>query len=85
MNVGDKVKAGQHISRQGHTGAATGTHVHFAVQTKNQNGWAPMTVGLKSPGDYLELPKKRGIMLLSLVGHLTQVIQRMTNSKILDN
>lgn len=60
MNIGDKVKAGQHISRQGHTGAATGTHVHFAVQTKNQNGWAPMTVGLKSPGDYLKLPKKAG-------------------------
>ena len=60
VNIGDKVKAGQHISRQGHTGAATGTHVHFAVQTKNQNGWAPMTVGLKSPGDYLKLPKKAG-------------------------
>lgn len=60
VNVGDKVKAGQHISRQGHTGEATGTHVHFAVQTKNQNGWAPMTVGLKSPGDYLKLPKAAG-------------------------
>lgn len=57
VNIGDKVKAGQHISRQGESGEASGPHVHFAVQTKNQNGWAPMTVGLKSPGDYLKLPK----------------------------
>ncbi|MBZ5977862.1 peptidoglycan DD-metalloendopeptidase family protein [Leuconostoc gelidum subsp. gelidum] len=60
VNIGDKVKAGQHISREGHTGEATGTHVHFAVQTKSQYGWAPRTVGLKSPGDYLKLPEKAG-------------------------
>ncbi|CUR63642.1 putative secreted metallopeptidase [Leuconostoc inhae] len=60
VNTGDKVKAGQHISHEGQTGEATGIHVHFAVQTKSQYGWAPETKGLKSPGDYLKLPKPAG-------------------------
>ncbi|QEA46267.1 M23 family metallopeptidase [Leuconostoc citreum] len=60
VNIGDKVKAGQHISHEGQTGKATGIHVHFAVQTKDQFNWAPQSKGLKSPGDYLKLPKKAG-------------------------
>jgi len=60
VNNGDKVKAGQHISHQGQTGMATGIHVHFAVNTHDQFGWAPQSNGLKSPGDYLKLPQKVG-------------------------
>lgn len=60
VNTGDKVTAGQHISHQGQTGEATGIHVHFAVQTHDQFNWAPRSNGLKSPGDYLKLPKKAG-------------------------
>ena len=60
VNIGDTVKAGQHISHEGQTGKATGIHVHFAVQTKDQFNWAPQSKGLKSPGDYLKLPKKAG-------------------------
>lgn len=60
VNIGDKVKKGQHISHEGQTGEATGIHVHFAVQTKSQFGWAPSTPGLKSPGEYLKLPQSAG-------------------------
>lgn len=60
VNTGDQVVAGQHISHQGQTGEATGIHVHFAVQTHDQFNWAPRSNGLKSPGDYLKLPKKAG-------------------------
>ncbi|MCS9992736.1 peptidase [Weissella confusa] len=58
VNMGDKVKRGQHISHQGQTGLATGVHVHFAVNQK-QNSFAPRSDGLISPGDYLTaLPKQ---------------------------
>lgn len=58
VNVGDKVKKGQHISHQGQTGLATGVHVHFAVN-KKQIAFAPRSDGLISPGDYLTaLPKQ---------------------------
>ncbi|WAM37678.1 phage tail tip lysozyme [Leuconostoc pseudomesenteroides] len=60
VNTGDKVSAGQHISHEGQTGEATGIHVHFAVQTKDQYNWAPESKGLKSPGLYLKLPEKAG-------------------------
>ncbi|MCK8605671.1 peptidoglycan DD-metalloendopeptidase family protein [Leuconostoc citreum] len=60
VNNGDHVKAGQHISHQGQTGMATGIHVHFAVNTHDQMGWAPQSKGLKSAGEYLKLPKKAG-------------------------
>lgn len=60
VNTGDKVKAGQHISHEGQTGQATGIHVHFAVQTHDQFNWGPRGKGLKSPGDYLKLPKQAG-------------------------
>lgn len=60
VNNGDKVKAGQHISHQGQTGEATGIHVHFAVNTHDQFNWGPRGQGLKSPGDYLKLPKSAG-------------------------
>ena len=58
VNQGQTVKKGQHISHQGQTGLATGVHVHFAVN-KKQNAFAPRSDGLISPGDYLTaLPKQ---------------------------
>jgi|GEM_PF-900160 len=58
VNVGDKVQRGQHISHQGQTGLATGVHVHFGVN-KKQNAFAPHSDGLISPGEYLlAMPKK---------------------------
>ncbi|GAK31545.1 putative peptidase [Weissella oryzae SG25] len=54
VNVGDKVKAGQHISHEGETGKVTGIHVHFAVNKMNLYGWAPRTAGLISPAEYLK-------------------------------
>lgn len=58
VNVGDKVKKGQHISHQGQTGLATGVHVHFGVNTQRIN-FGPNAPGITSPGNYLtNLPRK---------------------------
>ncbi len=39
VKTGDKVVAGQPIGIMGATGNVTGSHVHYAVQIKNDNGY----------------------------------------------
>jgi len=59
VEVGDRVKIGQHISKQGETGAATGIHVHFALNSRNNYAFSPNSSGLENPGKYLKnLPKE---------------------------
>lgn len=59
VEVGDRVKIGQHISKQGDTGAATGVHVHFALNSRNNYAFSPDSGGLENPGKYLtNLPKE---------------------------
>ncbi|GAK31061.1 putative peptidase [Weissella oryzae SG25] len=59
VKVGDQVKKGQHISHEGQTGEATGIHVHFGLNIKDQNGWGIASKGLVSPATYLKnFPKQ---------------------------